>query len=361
MGRIAATHRSEFDAIRALCYQGLDSARFREQVGDRLAHHLGISSYCFGALDPSTSLPMHSVSVGLDPTAMQSFFGLMLTTPSLDFGPWVRRSKRVARHEDLVDDINSDPYMTEILRPSGLQHDIQFACVSGGWSWGHACLRRTAKEGPFLLHEVRFLESLVAHFGSALRSAATRAAVNASSESETGIVVLGPDGKVELANAVAERFFRQPVSGTRHCFLTGVHIAVAQLERMLSEERGADRGIGQTVPSVPSVVMIDEVSQRAYRLRAERTFGADGRWRGLVIIEPNTAPAAGQQMQALAQYGLTPRECNVAISVLQGRSEVEIGAELFLSVHTVHDHVRSVFTKLSVTSRQQLAIRLLGG
>jgi DNA-binding CsgD family transcriptional regulator/PAS domain-containing protein len=356
MGRIAAPHRSEFEAIRALCYAGLESAGLRERVGDRLTKHLGISSYCFGALDPSTSLPVHSVSVGLDPTAMQSFFGLMLTTPSLDFAPWMQRVNRVARHEELVDDVERDPYTTEILRPSGLRHDVQFACVNGGWSWGHACLRRTAKEGPFASHEVRLLEALAPHLGTALRSAATRSAVNASPALDTGIVVLGPDGKVELANAVAERLFRQPVSGTRHCFLTGVHIAAAQLERMLAND-----GDGNGTGVVPSVVMIDEASQRIYRLRAERTFGADGRRRGLVIIEPNTSPVAAQQLQTLAQYGLTPRECEVAMSVVRGRSNADIASELFMSPHTVQDHVRNSFEKLGVTSRQQLAVRLLGG
>jgi hypothetical protein len=50
---------------------------------------------------------------------MQAFFGLVLSTPSLDFGPRVTSNRRAARLDDLVDDIDTDPYMTEILRPSG--------------------------------------------------------------------------------------------------------------------------------------------------------------------------------------------------------------------------------------------------
>src|SRR5438105_2583216 len=85
MGRLSSVHVNEFQAIKSLCYRGLNSATLRERVGDRLAGHLGVSSYCFGATDQSTALPVHSVSVGLDPSAMEAFFGLVLATPSLDF------------------------------------------------------------------------------------------------------------------------------------------------------------------------------------------------------------------------------------------------------------------------------------
>jgi hypothetical protein len=67
---------------------------------------------------------------------MHAFYRLVLATPSLDFGPWASRAQRVARLEDLVDEIDQDPYMTEILRPAGLRYDVQVACVNAGQSGG---------------------------------------------------------------------------------------------------------------------------------------------------------------------------------------------------------------------------------
>lgn len=351
MARVNAVHAREYGALKELCYRGLESATLREQVGDRLSRHLGVQSYCFGATDPLTALPVHSVSVGLDPGAMENFFGLVLTTPSLDFAPWVEAGRRVATLEQLVDDIDRDPYMTDILRPSGLQFDVQVACAAGGWSWGHMCLRRRATDGPFSGHELRFLDALAPHLTAGLRAAARPVQPEGTQSSGSGVVLLGPDGKVELANGVAERLFRQPVSGTRHSFLSAVNIVAARLERTLRDP---------TDESVSALTMTDEATGEMFRLRAEQVVGTDGRARGLVLIEPVSASGPDDQLTMLARHGLSRRECDVALAVVRGRSTAEIADDLFVSAHTVTDHVRNIYDKLGVASRQQLAFRVLG-
>jgi DNA-binding CsgD family transcriptional regulator len=283
---------------------------------------------------------------------MEAFYALVLSTPALDFGPWVSRPRRAASLEELVDDVDRDPYMTEVLRPAGLRYDVQVACAGSGWSWGHLCLRRRAGDGPFAGHEVRFLDSLAPHLTAGLRAAAGRAAKAATPATATGIVVLAPDGTVELANGVAERLFRQPASGTRHCLLTAVNIVAARLEQVLG---------GEPVGDVPRLTFLDETSGEVYRLRAEQVLGSDGCPRGVVLIEPATAPGPGEQEQAMARLGLTRRECAVALAVVRGQTTAEIAADLVVSPHTVQDHLRNVFDKLGVGSRQQLATRLISG
>jgi DNA-binding CsgD family transcriptional regulator len=75
-----------------------------------------------------------------------------------------------------------------------------------------------------------------------------------------------------------------------------------------------------------------------------------------MVIEP--AKASEVAPVIVEAHGLTPREVEVTQMVALGLKTDEIGARLYLSPHTVRDHLKSVFEKVGVSSRGELVSQI---
>ena len=84
----------------------------------------------------------------------------------------------------------------------------------------------------------------------------------------------------------------------------------------------------------------DAMGMDAFADRARRELGATGE-------------TARKRSTELGR-DLTPREAQIAALARDGLSNAEIGIRLFISAHTVDYHMRKVFNKLDITSRNQL-------
>jgi DNA-binding CsgD family transcriptional regulator len=67
--------------------------------------------------------------------------------------------------------------------------------------------------------------------------------------------------------------------------------------------------------------------------------------------------ATGQKVRTGAvdtRTELTPQEAQIAQLAREGRTNPEIGAQLFIGARTVEWHLRKVFAKLGISSRREL-------
>ena len=74
------------------------------------------------------------------------------------------------------------------------------------------------------------------------------------------------------------------------------------------------------------------------------------------LIDLVTVDGGARERARSALDGLTAREREVALAIARGVSNAEIGAELHMSVATVKSHVSSIFTKLGLDNRTQIAL-----
>ncbi len=98
--------------------------------------------------------------------------------------------------------------------------------------------------------------------------------------------------------------------------------------------------------------------------------GRSGRWIRLHAswLEPDSTAKAAVVLEATRPvelagilcraYNLTDRERQVTMWVARGLSSKEIASELEISPMTVNDHLKAVFSKVGVQSRQQLIANL---
>jgi DNA-binding CsgD family transcriptional regulator/tetratricopeptide (TPR) repeat protein len=85
---------------------------------------------------------------------------------------------------------------------------------------------------------------------------------------------------------------------------------------------------------------LNAIGMEAFAERARRELAATGE-----TVRNRSIPTI---------LDLTPQETQIAEMAGEGRTNREIGTQLFISAHTVEYHLKKVFTKLDVTSRTQL-------
>jgi ATP/maltotriose-dependent transcriptional regulator MalT len=99
---------------------------------------------------------------------------------------------------------------------------------------------------------------------------------------------------------------------------------------------------------------IDSRTQLRAALEAFEQLGAEP-WAERARTELRASGETARKRDPSTLSQLTPQELQIARFVAEGLSNKEIAAQLFLSPRTVESHLRKVFSKLSITSRTQLA------
>ncbi|HEX2181332.1 MAG TPA: helix-turn-helix transcriptional regulator [Rubrobacteraceae bacterium] len=349
-----------FSEVKRLCYAGLDEKALLREAAERTRRAVPLELYCMLTNDPSSGLV--TMAVLSDPeygaVARHALEQVQFEDEVAPFGWMVeRRLAALTLSESTGGKPERALRYREVMVPLGVEHEVRGVFALDGELWGSVSAMREPASPDFDAREVAFFRRVAPHLAAGLKAAVLRSEALAEPDGDgsPGVLVLDRAGRVVQYTAAAERWLRE-LGDLGPGWRYGVGLPAA----VLSVRGALKRTLGQATERESGSVL-----RLLVRGRSGRWLALHGAWtepnagRGsetVVVIE-----AAGPREVAwlrTSAYGLTKREREVVDLVVRGASTREISRALYISEHTVQEHLSNVFEKVGERGRRALVRRL---
>ena len=351
MTRTLPRAESTFDAIERITQAGLPAQQLLEEVARRLDRVVPSDGYFIGATDPDTTLCMGSGVVHELPYEMcaPTWDYEFLVPDYLKFVEIAASGRPVADlHEATGGRPERSARWRELGTTNGLGSEVRVVFTVGDSTWGVAQLNRANDSARYSNEEKAWLERVAPVVATGLRQAMVVEPSTSPCDRGPGIVVLDPDGRPLSAT-------REAAAWLDELDLTGAAMSAFPLpfeaHAYASRVRASSSAEGDGV-RIPRA----RLRTRAGVWLVMHGSMLEGTDDVALVIEP--AKANDIAPLIVEAYGLTQREVDVTRAISRGLGTAEIATHLFVSQHTVRDHVKSVFEKVGVSCRGELVAKV---
>lgn len=349
-----ATWRSLDDRLQSAIRPGLDLADLAELVYVEVARYVPYSFACLATTDPTSGVITWASKTRSLGIGDEEFAAAEYGPPDINkFEDIARRTPPVgALHLDTAGRPEDCRRHREFMRPRfGFTDELRAVFLNRATIWGELGLYRGEGQPPFTAEDTQVVGAACETLAAAVQRSLFRLE---TTEQSASAAVSHPDtdGPAVLIVNSADNV---------------IHITPAA-RAAIKDLGGWDHG------SLPANVLavIATVRSTGQHLTS-RTLTTQGRWMSLravpldegkaehldIVVSIEATPPAMLSRLALSAHGLTAREEEVALLVLQGLTTQAISTALHLSPHTVQDHLKVIFAKVGVNSRRELTAKLM--
>jgi DNA-binding CsgD family transcriptional regulator len=343
---------STLDAIERLAGSGLTAQQLLEEAAERIDRVVPSDGYFLGATDPETTLSIGAGVVRDLPLDMcQTTWDYEFRVPDyLKFADIAQSGRPVADlHEATGGRPDRSPRWREYGSATGFRAEVRTTFTLGGATWGIGQFDRLGDAPRFSEEEKAWLERVVPLLAKGLRQALLAQPALAPPDRGPGLVLLDEAGSVVSVTREAAAWLGEVDGGIT--FASGADFtmpfeahAYAARVRAAAEGQHPDGRQRARVRTRTGVWLL---------MHGSMLEGTD---QLALIIEP--AKAADVAPLIVEAYGFSQRELEVTRLIARGLGTSQIAAKLFLSPHTVRDHVKAVFEKVGVSSRGELVAKV---
>lgn len=316
-------------------------------VYDVVGRHVPFDFACLAAMDPATGVITWTSKTRSIGTGDEEFAAAEYGAPDVNqFAELATRRPPVgALAIDTDGEVDRCRRFRDFLAPRfGFTDELRVVFIDRSVAWGGLAMYRVAGDPPFSAAEAAQLAATSEMCASAVaRSLFRRAPIHPprpASDAGPAILICDIDGAITHLSPAVETIV-EDLGGWDHGSLPAAVLAAVAATR---------------TGGIPTDTRIQGRDGRWWSLRAAPLAGPTGRQDVVVSVE--ATPRGALHRFALAAHGLTNREEEVAVLVLQGASTKDIAGSLHLSPHTVQDHLKKIFEKVGVSSRRDLIVRL---
>lgn len=244
------------------------------------------------------------------------------------------RPERSARYRDL-------------LAPSGIPFELRAVFVSRGRCWGAVHIARRDDKPDFTGDDANVVARIAGVVTDGLRTTLRLDAARRPAEhGAPGLMVLGANNDVEVITPPAHEMLaamrnRSQAAGDE----TPPQALLALAAYTRRNAQNPERADAIAVPTASGWITL-------------HASLPDGGSAGKVAVVIERAPSPQATAIRLEAHGVTPREREIATLLAQGLTNPDIAATLVLSPYTVQDHIKSLFEKIGVSSRQELVAHI---